>query len=240
MKPNLPEPYQTIVSSSDASHLRRGITNGSLTRYFDACFRDTLDHFEIWPCWACVGCLKQARSTIRWGEKPGTCPLCGSRSVYEIATFNARASKVGDTFGWAFLNLMWEHFRVPVFPTPRSARTHDFEVTEHVAIEAKGSPSNVRNPDGTSYHPGRPGMRRTDTERKAFRNGAMFHQANRDAYFCIATNALPTRLEAYRSQQDVNSIIVVTRVDNIEAFIRDIGSRIDLDALRQREFGTSS
>ena len=87
-------------------------------------------------------------------------------------------------------------------------------------------------PKGGMY---RTGMLRTDTEKKAFSNGRTFKQRNPSAYFAIVTNAMPARLVNYRNDV-VNGMFNLTRMEEVEVFLRDLGERVDLEALRRREF----
>jgi len=47
-----------------------------------------------------------------WGDKPNTCPTCGEKTVYEVATFNGRASYVGEMFQWAFWLLLKNYYGI--------------------------------------------------------------------------------------------------------------------------------
>ena len=232
------QPYLSIAQQSYTRYITDSarITNQQLRSYFDACFGAATDHFGVYPAWTCVRCMEEGRHTYGWGQKPPRCPNCNDRRVFEIATFNARAPIVGKAFSAALSQLMRQAFRVPIHETPGNTTTHDFEITSTIAIEAKGSPSHITNPDGTRYQLGRPGMERSDTEKKAFANARTFRQRNPAAYFAILTNALPPRLLNYRNDT-VSGVFNVTRREEIDIFIRDIEERVDLEALRRREFG---
>ena len=77
---------------------------------------------------------------------------------------------------------------------PRQTRTHDFESTNKIAIEAKGSAEYIKNPDGTKYDLKIPGMKRSDTEKKAFSNGEKYKSLYPSNIFYIVTNAIPDGL----------------------------------------------
>lgn len=116
---------------------------------------------------------------------------------------------------------METNFNLPIHPTPEGTKTHDFEITQAVAIETKGSPSYIINPDGTRSNLGEPGLLRSDTEKKAFANATKYRQRKPDGFFCIVTNAMPKRLLRY-SDRDINAIYDITKVKQINLFIRDI------------------
>lgn len=231
------EPYLTIARQNYDRHIRGSAapTNQHLRAYFDGCFNGTLEHFGLYASWVCVICMRENRSTYGWGRKPRRCPTCTQPTTYQVATFNAWAAPVGNVFTAAVYYLMREAFRIPLHETPGNTTTHDLEVTSSVAIEAKGSPAYVTNPDGSRYHLGRPGMQRSDTEKKGFANAATYKRRNPNAYFTILTNDLPPRLLNYRNDV-VNGIFNVTRREEIEVFIRDIQGYVDLETLRRREF----
>ena len=211
-------------------------TNQQLRSFIDSCFEGAMEPFRLYACWVCVECLPKGAPTFGWGKKPRKCSVCNSSNIYQVATFNAWAPVVGNVFTAAVYYLMRHQFRIPIFETPGNTTTHDFEVTSSIAVEAKGSPTHILNPDGSRYELGRPGMERTDSEKKAFANAQKFRQRNRSSYFCILTNALPPRLLNYRGDA-VNGVFNVTRREEVEVFVRDLREHVDLDALREREFG---
>jgi hypothetical protein len=125
------------------------------------------------------------------------------------------------------------YFRLPLTYTPGNTRTHDLEVTPEIAIEAKGSPSRVTNPNGTFTHLGRPGMERSDTHKKAFDNAHTYRERNRDGLFFIVSNVVPPDLVGYRSD-NVNGIFDVTKLERLQAMMIEIEDKVDLKALRTR------
>jgi len=229
------EPFDSIARDAFDRILGSSLTNSRLRDYFNACFQDSIDHYGVYQCWACVNCLRHGNATQGWGEPPSTCPTCHSTIVYEIATFQARAPIVGSAFASAFSYLMQTHFRLPLVATPGNTRTHDFEVTPNIAIETKGSPASVTNPDGTLTHLGRPGMERSDTRKKAFENARTYRQRNERGSFFVVSNAVPSDLVGYRNR-DVTAVFDVTKVDRLQAMTREIQDSVDLDALRQRRY----
>jgi hypothetical protein len=128
---------------------------------------------------------------------------------------------------------METHYRLPLIPTPGNTRTHDFEVAGDIALETKGSPSRVINPDGTFTDLRRPGMERSDTRKKAFENARTYRQRNPNGLFFIVSNVIPTDLVGYRNR-DVTAVFDANKVDRLEAMISEIQSRVDLKALRRQ------
>jgi len=179
--------------------------------------------------------MRNGVASYGWGSKPSRCPTCHQFTTYQVATFNAWAAPVGAIFAAAVYFLLRGSYRVPLVDTPGNTKTHDFEVTSGFVIEAKGSPHQVANPDGSFYELGRPGMERSDTEKKAFANATQFKMRNPNAYYAILTNALPPRLLNYRNAT-VNAIFNVTRVEELNIFMRDIVQNVpNIEAMRRAE-----
>ena len=235
----VPQIYHRIAQEKATEILPSGgnATNRHLRSFIDACFAGAMEAFRLYACWVCVECLSKGKPSFGWGKSPGKCSNCGSSATYQVATFNARASVVGNAFTAAVYQLMRLQFKIPIFETPGNTTTHDFEVTSFIVAEAKGSPAHILNPDGSRLELDRPGMERSDTEKKAFANAQKFRQRNSASYFCILTNAMPPRLLNYRDDI-VSGVFNVTRREEIEVFIRDIHERVDLDALRHQTFGS--
>jgi hypothetical protein len=227
------EPFDSISRRAYERYLADEVDNNHLRSYFDACFQGSIDHFGAHQCWACVNCLRVGNMMQGWGEPPTKCPRCDSKTIYEIATFQARSPIVGNAFSNAFFYLMTIYFRLPLTYTPGNTRTHDLEVTSEIAIEAKGSPSRVTNPDGTFTHLGRPGLERSDTRKKAFDNARTFKERSPTGLFFVVSNVIPSDLVGYR-HRDVNAIFDVTKIDRLQALMTEIQDRIDLKALRTR------
>lgn len=227
------EPFETIAIKIYKKHIKKPITNQMLRIYFNACFQDSIDYYGAYQCWTCVNCLRKGNNTQRWGEPPSKCPVCNSTAIYEIATFQARSSIVGNAFAHAFNHLMQTYYHLPLIPTPGNTRTHDYEVTPDIAIETKGSPASITNPDGSLTHLGRPGMERSDTKKKAFDNGRTYRQRNATGLFFVASNSIPSDLVGYRNR-DITAIFDVTKAERLNAMMSEISERVDLDDLRQR------
>jgi hypothetical protein len=233
------EPFDIIAAETYQKLLSSSITNAHLRDYFNTCFQAGIDLYGMYQCWACTNCLKLGRKTQGWGKPPSKCPECHKPSVYEIATFQARSSVVGNAFASAFSYLMQAHYRLPLIPTPGNTRTHDFEVTQEIAIEAKGSPSSFANPDGSLTRLGNPGMERTDTRKKAFDNAHTYKERNPQGTFFIVSNAISSDHVGYRSR-DVTGIFDVTKADRLDAMMMEIEDKIDLDGLRRKRGKLSS
>lgn len=218
----VPELYSRIIRQN-YSHfgLEDALSNVNLKNYFDGNFDGIIDHYKTYPCWICMNCMVSNNLSYGYGKKPNKCPTCDSLSLYEVATFQARASYLGTMFTWSVYHILKHHYNLPVYVIPEGAKTHDLEITQNIVIEAKGSPSHITTPNGSKYALNRPGLMRTDTEKKAFANGATYKQRNPNGYFCIVTNAIPKKLLRY-SSRDVNAIYDVTKKAHIDLLINDI------------------
>ena len=135
-----------------------------------------------------------------------------------------------------FQHLRISH-RICYTTTKGNTRTHDFEITREVAIELKGSPSRVVNPDGTFTELDRPGLERSDTKKKAFDNARAYRQRNPDGLFFVVSNAIPPELVGYRNR-DVTAVFDANKVDRIEAMISEIQGKVDLPAIRKQRSST--
>ncbi|MGD0355840.1 MAG: hypothetical protein ABSB31_10480 [Dehalococcoidia bacterium] len=227
------ELYVQIAHTAYNKYLSSSLTNAHLKDYFNSCFQASIDHFATYQSWTCVNCLKSGKATQGWGQPPSKCPNCRSTAVYETGTFQARASVVGKAFANAFSYLMKIQFRLPLITTPGNTGTHDFEVTPDIAIEAKGSPSSFNNPDGRVTHLDRPGMKRSDTKKKAFDNAHTYRERKPKGLFFIVSNVIPPSLVGFRSA-DIDAIFDVTKIDRLQAMINEISERIDLKLLRTK------
>lgn len=198
------------------------LTNQRLRYYFDYCFQHAIDDVGCYPAWACIGCLGKS-ATAEFGNTPKRCPKCDSDKVYEIATFQSRASVVGNVFEKAVIRLLVTKFELPATLTPGNTRTHDIEITNRVAVETKGSPRRLLNPDDTPTTFARPGLERSDTWKKAQANARNFRMRNRDAPFFIVSNAVPPNLVGYRSD-DITGIFDITKADRVNAFVDEVNT----------------
>ena len=219
-------PYDDIA---DVNYRRfvseRALTNDRLRHYFDSCFQDAIDAAGCYPAWACLACIGNGAATAQFGNSPKRCPLCESAKVFEIATFQSRASVVGNAFESAVRCLLITRFELPAVPTPGNTRTHDIEITSAVAIETKGSPRQVQNPDQTATTVARPGLERSDTWKKAQANAANYRRNNRTRPFFIVSNAVPTDLVGYRSD-DITGIFNITQANRVNALISEINAAL--------------
>ena len=215
---SIPQPYRSIIR--DNFKIVDPISDDSLARYFDECFKDIYRMVGLYKTWVCVACLYVGRCTYGWGDKPRKCDVC-EKPVYEVGTFQARASYVGDVFDYACQCLLQEKYGISTTPTSTSTKLYDFEVRNDIVIESKGSPKYVINPDGTRSILARAGMLRTDTEKKAFANATKWRRLFPNGWFFIVTNALPPHLRAYRNDA-VTAIYDVTKKSQLDRFVGEL------------------
>ena len=220
-----PIQHEEVVQANYA-HIGNGpLTNGRLQNYFNGCFQQVIDEAACYPAWACVACIGGGTTTAEFGNLPQRCPICNSRRVFEVATFQGRASIVGKVFESAVRYLLLTRFELPAEPTPGNTNTHDVEVTPRIAIETKGSPRYVQNPDNTVTTIARPGLERSDTWKKAQANARNFRRHNQTAPFYIVTNALPANLVGYRSD-DISGIFNITQANRVNSLVAEIRAAI--------------
>lgn len=217
----IPEPYNRIVQRN--FHFLSSITDENLTRYFESCFNDVIEQLGLYPSWVCVKCMRDEKFVYGWGRKPSQCPSCGS-PVYAVGTFQGRAPIVGEMFEWAFYHLISEKFKISMTRMPKQSKTHDFEVSYKIGIEAKGSAEYILNPDGSRFLMPRAGLLRSDTEKKAFANGKEFKRKYPDRYFYIVTNVMPDRLIGYKNR-DINGIYDLTKSKQLKALVDELVSK---------------
>ena len=214
------EEHLEVVRNLYDYEFKNGVNNQSLNRYFEKAFQTVVDQHDLYPAWTCIKCLRNDVSTARWGDKPSKCPVCGDSATYSVATFQGRASRYGKIFVVALQHLAQSHYQLNLRDTPGNTKTHDLEVTPKVAVEAKGSARKIILPNRSTYPLSRPGMVRSDTEKKAFDNARNFMRSNPTGVFFIVTNALPPRLVGHRGD-NVNGIFDVTKTDQLESFVRE-------------------
>jgi hypothetical protein len=214
-------PYLQIAKENYTIIEKNRITNDSLSRYFTKCFNDICRAIGLYKCWICVRCLELSKYSAGWGDKPKTCPQCGEKATYEVATFQARASYVGEMFQWAFWLLLKREFKIEAKPTSDTTRLYDLELRPDIVIEAKGSPDYLINPDGTHSRLGVPGMMRSDTKKKAFANAKAWNMRFPKGHFFVVTNAIPNELLSYRDDT-IQAIYDVTKKNQLESLISDL------------------
>lgn len=216
-----PIPYDEIVQTNYSPLCGQQLTNGRLQSYFNGCFQQSIDTATCYPAWACLSCMGGGTTTAEFGNLPQECPICDSRRVFEIATFQSRASIVGKVFETAVRHLLSTRFELPALPTPGNTNTHDVEVTPKIAIETKGSPRYVQNPDNTVTTIARPGLERSDTWKKAQANARNFRRHNQSVPFFVVSNAVPSNLVGYRSD-DITGIFNVGQANRLLALVDEI------------------
>jgi hypothetical protein len=100
-------------------------------------------------------------------------------------------------------------------------KLYDLEVANDLVIETKGSPKFIANIDGSTSALKRPGMKRSDTKKKAFDNGADWRKNFPNGHFYVLTNANPIHLKGHRSEA-VTAIYDVTKVRQLVKFVDEI------------------
>lgn len=220
-----PIPYDDIVQTNYAHLGGQHLSNNRLQNYFNGCFQQVIDTMACYPAWACVACIGDGTTTAEFGNLPKQCPGCGSRRVFEVATFQGRASIVGKVFEIAVRYLLTTRFELPAVPTPGNTNTHDVEVTSKVAIETKGSPRYVQNPDNTVTTIARPGLERSDTWKKAQANALKYRRQNKNSPFFIVSNAVPSGLVGYRSDE-ITGIFNITQANRLDSLVAEIRAAI--------------
>ena len=128
---------------------------------------------------------------------------------------------MGAAFLDALITLLERAFEVQLLPSPAGTRTHDLEIPHRIAVEVKGSPARITNPDGSIRKLARPGLERSDTQKKAFDNARAFRQVNPKVPFYIASNAIPSKFVGYWDEH-VTGIIDVTKTERLEFLVEQI------------------
>lgn len=222
----IPEPYNYIVKENYKRVNGKEIADDLLKRYFDDCFNDIGRMVGLYKTWICVKCLAGGADKLRldrnygWGDNIRKCKVCRA-NTYEVGTFQARASYVGDMFEYACMYLLEKKFGIKARRSSDTTRLYDFEVKNNVVVEAKGSPASIVNPDGSRSKLERPGLLRTDTKKKAFANAAEWHNRFPDGHFFIVTNALPNELRAYRDET-IDAIYDVTKANQLQRLVDEL------------------
>lgn len=221
----IPQPYRSVLKDNFKVLEGKPLSDESLTRYFNGCFNDIYRMAGLYKTWVCVKCLSVGRYNYGWGDKPTACDQCGNK-VYEVATFQARASYVGNVFDYGCQYILNEKYNISTNPTSESTHLYDFEIRFDIVIECKGSPKYVLNPDGTRSNLTRAGMLRTDTEKKAFANAKKWHNRFPNGSFYVLTNAVPNHLRAYRNET-IKAIFDFTKKRQVDSFVSEVQSLID-------------
>ena len=141
-----PIQYDAIARDNYFHIGNRELTNGRLQDYFNGCFQQAIDSVACYPAWACVACIGGGTTTAEFGNMPRYCPVCKSRQVFEIATFQGRASIVGKVFESAVRYLLTTGFELPAVSTPGNTNTHDIEVTPRLRLRPRVRPATCKTP----------------------------------------------------------------------------------------------
>ena len=214
------------IALDNYSFEQGSLTNGTLRSYFDRCFDRALEQSGLYPAFGCINCAFDGTAEIVLGEKPTHCPQCGSDRVFQLATFQGRAPVYGSTFASAVKTLFNLQFDIELLDTPQNTKTHDLEASPRIAIEVKGSARRIRLHDGSTVLLDRPGMLRSDTEKKAESNARNYKRLNSSGTFFVVTNALPDRLRGIRTD-DIDGYFDLTKVNRVEAFAREVHQLLD-------------
>jgi hypothetical protein len=215
-----PQPDIYFVIKNNYEIIKReGVTDESLKRYFTACFNDIIDKYDLHKIWVCVVCTKLGRPIADFGDKPSTCPL-GHSKIYEVATFQARSSKVNKAFQHACYHLLLENYKIQLLQNYDRRRSYDFGITDNIVIDVAGSPDYLVN-SGSRSKLDRPGMRRSDTEKKDYQNAYKWLRKNPRGSFYILTNGLPDS-PTERRRRKVPILIDVTKADELNKFIDQV------------------
>lgn len=200
--------------------LDEGLADAALSEFFNQCFQDVIDDRHLHPASACMDCL-----TIHFGEMPSECPDCGSDRLYQVATFQGRGTVTGNMFQQAVFYIFQRFFPELEAVSSRDTEfrdTCDLYIADVVGIEAKGSPSQIALPNGGTIELRRPGMKRTDTEKKANSNAITFKRdhGRADIRFYVLSNALP---DAWHEETSaIDGIYDVTSKEGWDHLIYDL------------------
>lgn len=222
--------YESIAKSNyERLIANKPLTDDNLERYFNGCFKDVGQWVPLALIWVCPNCfMSDPRKMVLdlnygYGDNIRKCKNCQGRT-YMIGNFQARSSIVGNTFEYACYHLLTERFKIKMTISSERSRLYDLEVKPNVVIEVKGSPKYiVNNVDGVRLKMPEPGMQRSDTEKKAFRNAEQWHNDFPDGHFFILTNAVPNHLIGRRTDK-VRAIVDVTREKELTKFVDELKS----------------
>lgn len=212
------EPREII--ENNGSILDEGLSDNALDAFFNQCFQDVIDDRQLHPAWACMGCMQ-----VNYGEMPDECPSCGHEKLYQVATFQGRGTATGNIFQEAVAYILERFFPELGVISSRDTQYRDscdLYVPNVAGIETKGSPVQLSFPNGAVVEFGRPGMRRTDTEKKANSNAITFKQDHPggDVRFYVLSNALP--IGWHEEHSEIDAIYNVTKKQDWEHLVYDL------------------
>lgn len=220
------KPHEIIQQNEEI--LDAGLTDDALEAFFQRIFQQIIDARNLYPFWVCIDCKHGD-----YGMKPNGCPYCRGSHVFEVATFQSRGTATGEVFQEAvrhILNRFFPHLGVTSSHGTPYQDYCDLYLPDVLGIEIKGSPTRIKAPDGQDIVLSRPGMRRTDTEKKANSNAATFKEDHRrnhlDVRFYVLTNAVPDGW--HEEHHNIDAIYDVTRASQWSEFVSDI----DVDTRR--------
>lgn len=165
--------------------------------------------------WICTKCATSGKAIWDWGDKPKQCPKRHTE-VYEISTFQARGYRFGIIFQLACYHLLRERFNIQLIRNEDRRHQYDFIIDNNNVLDAVGSAESIVNYNGKRSVLSRPGMGRTDTERKAFENAHRWLTENPTGNFFILTNRLPSQV----ARTQMSPIVLnVTKADQLQLFV---------------------
>lgn len=201
------------------------LSDKALSKFLQESFQTIIDDRTLYPAWMCLNCMRG-----EFGQEAENCPNCNSSRIFSVATFQGRAPAVGAIFQEACILIIEKYFpKLGIIPSTETPYRHhcDLYLPQVAGIEAKGSPSYIIAPDGSKIEFGRPGMRRTDTEKKANSNASTFKEDFKrrerlsNPKFYVLTNALPER--GWQEEHSFfDGVYDVTKLEHWENFISDL------------------
>lgn len=194
----------------------QALSDELLRRYFEECFDDMFEAWPEYPAWVCVQCATRKQPAVDFDFKHSSrCTVCGSEDIYQIATFQSRATRSGRVFQAAVQLLCEREFGIVLRSVAGS--THRLEFGSSTAIQAKGSPWKINIPNIGEMELDRPGLIRNDTVDKVVSNARNYKQTHRRGKFFVLTNALPAELTV-GSDEHIDGFFDATKVDHLEDF----------------------
>ncbi len=213
--------------------LSNGLSDDALTEFFIKNFQDIIDDRQLYPAWACLNCRN-----IGFGNKPNRCPECENEQLWAVGNFQSRAPATGGVFQagvkYIFDNF-YNHLEVISSSNTQFRDSCDLYVDNAVGVEVKGSPEEITMPNGEVVTFDRPGMRRSDTEKKANSNAVTFKEdhGTNEVRFYVITNAIPAAWHEEHSQ--IDGIYDATRLAEWETLHFDI--EVDINRANRHQLG---
>ena len=209
------------IAETHHETLERGLDDSSLESYFDSCFAEAISLFNLFPASVCMKCASEGEFPVMYGSKPKRCVQCSSSQVYQIGSFQARASVVGESFQTAVRVLFERSFGLTLDKSAPNVPTHNLQASPDIAVEAKGSANSISLPGGAKHRLPRAGMLRSDTQKKTHANARQYRSTNPDGAYFVLSNALPPSWDRGASD-DVNGYFNVTDAESVREFVAEV------------------